>query len=150
HHLADGVDVFLLFLLGVGVVEAQVAHAAVLLRQLEVQPDALGVADVQVAVGLGREAGADARRIGQAGLVVRAVARAAAPAAAVVGALGEVGLDDVAQEVAGGRGRAGPCGGGLFVTAGFAVGGLHRGILGAPAYSHPGRARAGTRDAGRG
>jgi hypothetical protein len=86
HHLADGVDVFLLFLLGVGVVEAQVAHAAVVLRQAEVQPDALGVADVQVAVGLGRKAGADAGRIGCAGLVAGAVAGAAAPAALGVGA----------------------------------------------------------------
>src|SRR5262249_8865062 len=48
-------------LLGVGVVEAEVTLAAVLLRQAEVQADRLGVADVQVAVGLGGEAGVDAR-----------------------------------------------------------------------------------------
>ncbi len=66
HGVADGVDVFLVFLLGVGVVEAQVAHAAVFLGQLEVEPDALGVADVQVAVGLGRKAHADLGRIGHA------------------------------------------------------------------------------------
>src|SRR3546814_2067412 len=42
-----------------GVVEAQVAQAAELGGDAEVQADRLGVADVQVAVGLGREAGAD-------------------------------------------------------------------------------------------
>src|SRR5262249_365412 len=56
----DGVDVLLLLLLRVGVVEAEVALAAALLGQPEVQADRLGVADVQVAVGLGREAGLDA------------------------------------------------------------------------------------------
>jgi hypothetical protein len=33
HGVLDAVDVLLLFLLGVGVVEAQVAHAAVVARQ---------------------------------------------------------------------------------------------------------------------
>jgi hypothetical protein len=55
-------DVPSLFLLRVGVVEAQVADAAVLLGEPEVEGDALGVANVQVAVRLGREAGADPRR----------------------------------------------------------------------------------------
>ncbi len=55
----DGVDVFHLLFFRVGVVKPQVAHAAVVARQAEVEADALGVADVQVAVGLGREAGAD-------------------------------------------------------------------------------------------
>ena len=41
---------------GVGVVEAQVALAAELGGQAEVQADGLGVADVQVAVRLGRKA----------------------------------------------------------------------------------------------
>jgi hypothetical protein len=86
HGVDDGVDVLLLFLLGVGVVEAQVADAAVVARQAEVQADALGVADVQVAVGLGREAGADLGRVGLAGRVVGGVAGAAAPVALGVGA----------------------------------------------------------------
>jgi cardiolipin synthase len=59
HRVLDAVDVLLLLFLGIGVVEAHVAHAAVVARQAEVQADALGVAHVQVAVGLGREAGAD-------------------------------------------------------------------------------------------
>jgi len=53
----DGIDVFRLFLLGVGIVEAQIELAAKLLADAIVQQDALGVADVQVAVGFGRETG---------------------------------------------------------------------------------------------
>ena len=75
HHLDDRVDVFLLFLLRVGVVEAQVADAAEVARQTKVQADALGMADVQVAVGLGRKAQAHCRRVGLTGRLVRRVAR---------------------------------------------------------------------------
>ena len=89
HHLDDGVDKLLLFLLGVGVVKAQVADAAVLSRQAEVQADALGVAHVQVAIGLGRKACSDARWVGTAGgCDVRGVAGAAAPGARAWGGLG--------------------------------------------------------------
>ena len=88
-HVLDGVDVLLLFLLGVGVVKAQMAGAAVVTRQAEVQADALGVADVQVAIGLGREAGADAlRRAGRRRGGRRR--RAASKAAAGIGVGGEV------------------------------------------------------------
>ena len=51
----DGIDVLVLLLGRVGVVVAQVALAAVLCGDAEVQADRLGVADVQVAVGLRRE-----------------------------------------------------------------------------------------------
>ncbi len=74
----DGVDVLHVLLAGVGVVEAQVAQPLVLGGQPEVEADGLGVADVQVAVGLGREAGVDA-------------------AAVLAGA--DVGLDDGADEI---------------------------------------------------
>ncbi len=113
HGVDDAIDVFLVFLLGVGVVEAQVAHSAIVARQPEIQADAFGMAHVQVAVGLGREAGADLRGIGLAGGVVGGVARRAGPAGLGVGALGEVGFDDLAQEIArfGGLGRRG--GGGM-------------------------------------
>ncbi len=53
----DGLDVVGFFGGGVGVVEAQVALAAVLFRQPEVDGDGLGVADVKVAVGFRGEAG---------------------------------------------------------------------------------------------
>ena len=55
----DDVDVLLLLLDRVGVVEAQVAAAAELGRDAEVEADRLGVPDVEVAVGLGREPGDD-------------------------------------------------------------------------------------------
>ena len=117
HRVEDGVDIFLLLLLRIGVVEAHVADAAIVARQAEVQADALGVADMQVAVGLGREAGADLRRIGLALAVVRAVAGRAGPAAAGVAALLEIALDDRAQEVAGLVFRAGAVGGGVVRVA---------------------------------
>ncbi len=56
HILLDGVHVLLLFLLGVGVVEAQVGEAAELVGQTEVEADGLGVADVQISVWLRRKA----------------------------------------------------------------------------------------------
>jgi hypothetical protein len=52
----DGIDVLGLFLAGIGVVEPQVGLAAELRRQSEVQADGFGVADMEVAVGLGRKA----------------------------------------------------------------------------------------------
>ena len=55
----DRVDILLLLLRGVGVVEAQVALAAELRGDPEVEADRLGVADVEVAVGLRREPGDD-------------------------------------------------------------------------------------------
>ena len=96
----DGVDVFHLLFFRVGVVKPQVAHAAVVARQAKVEADALGVADVQVAIRLGREAGADFCGVQLTSGLVRGVARAARPAAGGVGAVGEVVLDDLAQEVA--------------------------------------------------
>ena len=78
HVCADGIDVLLLLLHGVGVVVAEVELAAVLLGEAEVEADRLGVADVEVAVRLGREARVDA---------------AAEPAGAVVL------LDDLLDEI---------------------------------------------------
>ena len=83
--LHDRVDVLDVFFAGVGVVEPQVAQAAELLGDAEVQADRLGVADVQIAVGLGRETGIH-------------------PPAVFAGAI--VLLDDRADEV-GGRGGIG-------------------------------------------
>ena len=80
HVALDGVDIFLLFLGRIGVVEAQIAVAAELLRDAEIEADRLGVADMQIAVRLGRKAGdhlLDAPGV-------------------------EVGLDDVADEIAAG------------------------------------------------
>ena len=61
HVLDDGIDILDLFLGRVGVVHAQVADAAELPGDAEVEANALGMADVQVAVGFGRETGMDLR-----------------------------------------------------------------------------------------
>src|SRR6185436_12846390 len=78
HVALDGVDIFLLFLGRVGVVEAEMTAAAELLGDAEIEADRLGMADMKVAVGLGRKA----RDHGRATLGV------------------EIGLDDVADKVA--------------------------------------------------
>ncbi len=57
HVALDGIDIFLLFLGRIGVVEPQMAAAAEFLGDAEVQADRLGVADMQIAVRLGRKAG---------------------------------------------------------------------------------------------
>src|SRR5262245_31157900 len=83
HIALDCVDVFLLLLGGIGVIKAQVAAAPIVLRYTEVEAARLGVADVQVAVGFGRKARDD---------------RLVSPRL-------EVGLVDVANEVAAGLAR---------------------------------------------
>src|SRR5664279_569167 len=72
------IDVFLLFPGRVGIVEPQVAASRKLLRDAEIERDRLGMADMQIAVRLRREPGHDH-------LVLFAV---------------EIGLDDVANEIA--------------------------------------------------
>src|SRR5437879_815922 len=53
----DRLDVFNVFFLWIRIVETQVRVAAKLVRQAEVDADRLGVADVKITIGLGREAG---------------------------------------------------------------------------------------------
>ena len=108
HGLDDGVDVPLVFLLGIGVVEAQVADAAEVARQAEVHADALGVADVQVAVGLRREARADPGRVGLTLLLHRRRAGLARPALVLVAVGLEIVRDDVQQEMDAAAGRRRP------------------------------------------
>ena len=78
HVSFDGIDIFLLLLRRVRVIEAQMTAAAEFLRHAEVKADRLGVTDVQVPVGLRREARHHTR------VTVR----------------GEVSCDDIADEVA--------------------------------------------------
>ena len=59
----DGLHVLGVLFLRVGVVEAEVAGAAEALGCSEVHDEGLGVADVQVAVRLGREAGVEASAV---------------------------------------------------------------------------------------
>ncbi len=56
----NGLDVFFFFFCGVGVVETQVAGAIEFGGNTEIQANALGVSDMEVAVGFGGEAGDDA------------------------------------------------------------------------------------------
>ena len=53
----DGFDVLLFLFAGIGVVEPQVADPVVFRGQAEIEADGLGVADMQVAVGLRGKAG---------------------------------------------------------------------------------------------
>ena len=63
HVVHDGVNVFLLFFFGIGVIEPEVCFAAELRGQTEVQADGFGVPDMEVAVGFGRESRVDAPTI---------------------------------------------------------------------------------------
>jgi len=100
HGFDDRVNVLLLFLLGVRVVEAQVAAPAVFRGEAEVQADRLRVADVQVAVGLGGEARADGRGVDGGAALQGERAGAAGPGAAGMLARAQILFDDCADEVA--------------------------------------------------
>ncbi len=99
HRVADRIDVLRFLLRRVGVVEAQVAGAAILAREAEVEEDRLGVAVMQIAVGLGREARANLRRIGRRPVERERRAGLAVPLSLRVLARHEIGLDDLADEV---------------------------------------------------
>ena len=71
HGGRDRILVLDLLLQRIGVVEAQMARAAVFGGKAEIQDDRFGVAVVQVAVGLGRKAGDDASAIRAVGVVLR-------------------------------------------------------------------------------
>src|SRR5690606_5555754 len=75
--------------------------------QPEVHANALGVPDVQIAVGLGREPRADAGRVGRAPGLDRGRARLAGPALALESVGLQIVVDDVAQEIGGGSRRGG-------------------------------------------
>ena len=92
HRRLDGIHILLVFFGGVGVVEPKVTAAPVGRGQPEVQADGLGMAVVQVAVGLWRKAGDHARHA----------------------AAGQVVFDDVLKEILrlGQGGRVGVAGGG--------------------------------------
>src|SRR5216684_5020064 len=57
HVFLDGINVLRLLLLGIGVVETQIRFAAKFIGESKVQTDGLGMPDVEIAVGLWREAG---------------------------------------------------------------------------------------------
>jgi hypothetical protein len=61
HISCDGVNVLDVFFDRVGVIEAEVALTAVFARDAEIEANRLGVADVEIAVGLRRKARDDLR-----------------------------------------------------------------------------------------
>ena len=83
----------------VGVVEAHVADAAVILRHAEVEADGLCVTDMQISVRFRRETGADARRVLRRARLHRSGPRLARPGARGVLPRLQILLDDVADEV---------------------------------------------------
>ena len=96
----DGVHVFLVFLDGVGVVKAHVAVAAVVTGKTEIQADALGVTDVQVAVRFRRKAGTDAGRVFNTGSGLFAVGGGVtAPQTRAIGVAGQVFVNNVSNKV---------------------------------------------------
>ena len=56
HRLLDGIDKLLVFFCGVGVVEPKMTAAGIALGQAKVQADGFGVAEMEIAIGLGRKA----------------------------------------------------------------------------------------------
>src|SRR5205823_6209848 len=58
--LADGIDVFLFFFGWIGIVIAQVEFTSILHGQAVIEADRLGMADMEIAVRLGRKARVDA------------------------------------------------------------------------------------------
>jgi hypothetical protein len=89
-----------------------VADAAVIIGQAEIKADAFGMADVQIAIGLGREAGANFGCVNFSCGLVRGIAGGACPFAFGIRALREIGFDDLTQKVAGlGGFRRGMAGG---------------------------------------
>ncbi len=94
HVFFNRAHIFVGFFFGVGVVETQIAHAVISISKAEIEADGFGVADVQIAVGLGRKAGVDA----------------------AVFAAGEVFVNHVADKVIVGKlffvhhNKCGPCG----------------------------------------
>ena len=95
------------------------ANAAVIACQTKVNADTFRVPDVQIAIGFGREAGADFGGVGFALRVVGGITRGTRPAAAGVSAFFQIGFNDLAQEVADfrGFGRIHGMGGGGFLIA---------------------------------
>ena len=99
HRFDDRIDVFLIFLFRIGIVEAQMAHTRVIGGQAEIEQDRFGVAEMQIAVRLGRKARADFCGVGRSRVLHRSRAGQACPVTSSVFAGGEVGVDDIADEI---------------------------------------------------
>src|SRR5690606_13152181 len=105
HCLDNGTDVFVFFLFGVGVVEAQMTGTLVVERQPKIDADAFCMPYVQIAIGLGGKACAEAGCVGFAFLLGAGGPRTSCPELAGVAAVSEVAFYDRAKEVGGRRCR---------------------------------------------
>src|SRR3954451_22120648 len=61
HIVLDGIYILLLFLLGIGVIKAQVGPPAEIVGEAEIDADSFRVSDMKMAVWLGRETRLDDR-----------------------------------------------------------------------------------------
>ena len=55
--LDDRIHIFLLFLLGIGIIKTQMACAVIIMGEAEIQANAFGMADMKIAIWLGGKAG---------------------------------------------------------------------------------------------
>ena len=78
-------------------------YATIITRQAEVQAYAFGMADMQVAIGLGRKTGANTRRILGRILLHRCRTGFSGPFFGLVTVIAQVVFDDGAQEIGGGN-----------------------------------------------
>src|SRR3954468_3694788 len=101
HRVLDAGDILEVLLLRIRVIEPEVTSALIVPCQAEVQADALRVADVQVAVGLGRKSRANSSPVLCPKRVVLGVAGAAAPVTSRVGSALKVLVDRLTKKVAG-------------------------------------------------
>ena len=99
HGIQNRVDVFGVFFFRIGIVKAHVADASIITRQAKVQANAFGMADVQIAIGLGRKTSANFGGVGRAGGMMQSITRRACPFALRVGSLSQIGLNDLTQKI---------------------------------------------------
>src|SRR5699024_3427336 len=99
HHFNNGIDVFLFFGLGVGIIKAQVTRPLVVFGKAKVQANAFGMANVQIPIGLGGKAGSDASGVYGRIFLYLGWPGLTRPALLCVAALIQVFVDDGANEI---------------------------------------------------
>ena len=105
HGINDRIDVFLFFLLRIGIVEAQVTTATIITGQTKVQADRLGVTKMQIAVRLRRKAGPNPRRVQRTSQLLPGQPRRPRPTALRMLGSRQIGIDDVTDKIADRYGR---------------------------------------------
>ena len=94
------VHVLLIFLDGVRIVKAHMAGALIVPGKSEIQADALGVANMKIAVGFWRKTRADLGSIRSTLILLFAVRRrTTAPEARQIGSFGQIIINNIADEI---------------------------------------------------